>query len=251
MNQRNGFQKLLLFLALFLSITPCAFASTDSSLFGKRWILVAIDGASVNTTKPYIEFDDKAKRFSGDGGCNRIAGGFELEGNNLKFSRVISTRMACLDSELQEIETKFVNRLEQTTNFQIEGASLSLLAGSSTVLSFKTEAEQSSTASITGTVTYLQRRALAPDAILELKLVDISFARPRVIAQQTIETSGRQVPIEYALSYDAKRINIRHRYVVRARILEGAVARFSGTQRYPVTGAQNNVVDIVVRPVIE
>src|SRR5467141_889315 len=44
--------------------------SSQSSALGKRWTLTEINEAAVRTTKPYIEFDVNAKRFSGDGGRN-------------------------------------------------------------------------------------------------------------------------------------------------------------------------------------
>ena len=49
-----------------------------------------MDGSAVRTNRPYIEFDRETKRFNGDGGCNRISGGFEVDGAALRFSRVIT-----------------------------------------------------------------------------------------------------------------------------------------------------------------
>lgn len=108
-----------------------------TTLFGRRWRLIELNGAAVNTTKAYLEFDREAKRFAGNGGCNRIAGSFELDGTNLKFSRAISTRMACLDNEVQQVETNFLKGLEQTTNYQIQGNTLRLWAGGNPILAFK------------------------------------------------------------------------------------------------------------------
>ncbi|HJM75991.1 MAG TPA: YbaY family lipoprotein [Dehalococcoidia bacterium] len=51
--------------------------------------------------------------------------------------------------------------------------------------------------SVTGTVTYLEKIALTPDAVVEVKLVDVSRAdAPSVtIGEQVIKSSG-QMPIE-------------------------------------------------------
>src|SRR5436190_8393271 len=76
-----------------------------TSLSGKRWRLTEVNGVAVKRTKPYIEFDVVAKRFSGDGGCNRIAGAFKVDGRHIRFSETISTRRACFDSEMQQVET--------------------------------------------------------------------------------------------------------------------------------------------------
>lgn len=112
-----------------------------AQLFGRRWWLTEVNGAAVRTTKPYIEFDRGAKRFAGDGGCNRISGGFEINGSNLRFSRVISTRRACIDREDQQVETEFLRRLEQTTSFQIQDGILRLYAGGSAILAFRQEGQ--------------------------------------------------------------------------------------------------------------
>jgi hypothetical protein len=89
-----------------------------------------------------------------------------VEGANLKFSRVISTRRACLDSQDQQVETNYLKGLEQTTRFQIEGDTLRLYAGGRLMLTFKSDATGAGGASqegrVTGTVTYLQRIALSP-----------------------------------------------------------------------------------------
>jgi len=227
-----------------------------AQLFGKRWKLTEVDGAAVTTTKPYIEFDREAKRFSGDGGCNRISGGFEVDGANLKFSRVISTRRACLDSDAQRIETNYLKGLEQTTSFQIEGDTLRLYASGRPILTFKADTSGAGGASqegrVTGTVTYLQRIALSPNAVVEVKLLDVSRAdAPAVtIAEQVIRPAGRQVPIAFELRYDPRRIEERRRYVIQARILVGGNQRYINTEAYPViTGGHPNTVNVIVKPV--
>jgi len=108
------------------------------------------------------------------------------------------------------------------------------------------------TVSVTGTVTYRQRVALTPGAVVEVKLLDVSRAdAPSVtIAEQVIKPAGRQVPIEFELRYDPRRIEQSHRYAVRARILEGVKLRFTSTQVYPViTGGNPTTVEIVVSPI--
>ena len=60
------------------------------------------------------------------------------------------------------------------------------------------------TSKVTGSVTYRERIALPPSAVVTVKLVDVSLAdAPSVlIAEQVIRTEGRQVPFEFALDYD-------------------------------------------------
>ena len=106
------------------------------SLFGKRWTLSGMEGRQFSAEEPYIEFDRDQKRASGSGGCNRFNGAFETDGNMLKLSRIVSTRRACLDAERQRVETGFLQLLETTTRFEVQGNSLRLYAGDRLVLAF-------------------------------------------------------------------------------------------------------------------
>lgn len=225
-------------------------------LFGRKWMLIEVDRAAVSSTKPYMEFDREAKRFAGDGGCNRISGGFEVDGTSLRFSRIVSTRRACLDGEVQRVETSFLKGLEQTTTFQIQGNILRFSAGGPPILAFKAEAPGSGGAPqegrVTGTVRYLQRIALSPSAVVEVKLLDVSRADSAAvtIAEQVIRPAGRQVPIEFELRYDPRHIEEPRRYAIQARILEDGKLRFINTKAYPViTGGHPNTVDVIVNAV--
>jgi uncharacterized lipoprotein YbaY len=228
-------------------------APDDARPFGKLWRLVEVNGVAIRTTKPYIEFDRETRRFSGDGGCNRISGGFEIDGSNLTFSGVVSTRRACLDREVQQVENDFLRALEQTTRFQIRDDTLRFFSRGTPILTFRADAAGTGQeASVTGSVTYMQRIALTPDAIVEVKLLDVSRAdAPGVtIAEQVIRPAGRQVPIEFELRYDPGRIQMGRRYVIQARILEGGNLRFINSEAYPViTGGNPNTVRVIVQPV--
>jgi heat shock protein HslJ len=41
-------------------------------------------------------------RVAGSGGCNRVMGSFEVDGDQLRFGRMGSTRMSCPDGMEQE-----------------------------------------------------------------------------------------------------------------------------------------------------
>lgn len=227
------------------------------SFVGKKWKLTEVNGNAVTTGKAYIEFDGQSKRFSGDGGCNRITGSFQVEGMRIRFSKGTSTMMACMEGEVQRIEGEFLKGLEQVTEFQVQGDVLRLLASDRPILVFKADATQtgggsSQEARVTGTVSYRERIALTPNAVIEVKLLDVSRAdAPAVtIAEQTINPAGRQVPIAFELNYDPSRINNRNRYGIQVRILEGGRVRFINTQAHPVlTGGHPNMVNVIVNPV--
>jgi putative lipoprotein len=108
---------------------------------------------------------------------------------------------------------------------------------------------------VTGAVTYLQRSALPPDAILTVRLSDVSKADApaELISEQTIPTEGKQVPFPYTLPYDPAKILENHEYAVSARIESGGKLLFISTQRYAVItrGNPTENVEIVVQPVSE
>jgi putative lipoprotein len=73
---------------------------------------------------------------------------------------------------------------------------------------------------LSGTVTYRQRSALPPDAVVEVSLVDMAKmdAPSRTIGRVRLLTQGRQVPIPFELRYDADRSSGPSEYTVQARI---------------------------------
>ncbi len=102
---------------------------------------------------------------------------------------------------------------------------------------------------VKGTATYRERMALPPDAVFEATLEDVSKADApaEVIGQARIERPGNP-PIRFEITYDPSRINPRHRYAVRARILVGGKLFFTTDQSYPVlTGGQGNEVALLLR----
>lgn len=107
-------------------------------------------------------------------------------------------------------------------------------------------------AQVTGMVTYRERMALPPNAVIKIRLVDVSRAdAPAVtIGQQLIETAGRQVPFEFSVSVDAGRIDERMSYAVQARIEAGDQLLFISDQRYAViTHGAPMRVDLVLKAV--
>ena len=107
-------------------------------------------------------------------------------------------------------------------------------------------------AAVTGTVTYLQRSALSPDAAVAISLADVSRADAPaiVIANQMIPTNGSQVPFSFTLAYDPAKIDASHSYAVSARITAGGgQLLFISTTAYRViTQGNPTMVDIVVQP---
>lgn len=107
-------------------------------------------------------------------------------------------------------------------------------------------------ARITGTVTYRERIALPPSAVVKVQLVDVSRAdAPAVVlGEQVIRSDGRQVPFVFEIAYDPKRIEARFTYAVQARIEVDGQLRFINDQRYAVlTRGAGDRVDLLLRAV--
>jgi putative lipoprotein len=105
---------------------------------------------------------------------------------------------------------------------------------------------------VTGSVTYRERIALPPTAVVRVRLVDVSRADApaELLAEQTIIAAGKQVPIAFALTYDPTRINAAHTYAVQVRIEDDGRLLFISDMHHPViTHEQPHHVDVVARRV--
>jgi putative lipoprotein len=107
----------------------------------------------------------------------------------------------------------------------------------------------SSKESVTGTVTYLQRIALPPDAVITVRIEDVSKADApaKVIGEQVIQTDGAQVPIPFAVTYDPGESEENHSYSLRVRIEDGnGKLLFINDTSIPVITHGNPTQDIEV-----
>ncbi len=107
---------------------------------------------------------------------------------------------------------------------------------------------QTDFASVTGTVSYLSRIAMPPNALLEVTLVDVSRAdAPAIIlASQAVVFGGRQVPIPFELVYNPEQIDPRFSYAVQARITVDGQLQFINTSRVAVI-TQGNPTEVAVQ----
>lgn len=102
---------------------------------------------------------------------------------------------------------------------------------------------------VSGTVSYLLRLALPPDAAIHVQVQDVSRtdAPANVIAEDRIKLGGRQVPVPFELKIDPARIDPKHSYTVSATILVDGQVRFRNEKAYYVlTQGNPSHVDILV-----
>ena len=103
------------------------------------WVLEELNGYKVFATDfqkemPRIEINSSENRFSGYGGCNSMSGSIFYEKDLLRFTKVISTLMACPQGNK---EGEFVKALQSTTTYSIENNRLTLSNPSAKLLVFK------------------------------------------------------------------------------------------------------------------
>ncbi|RYY68558.1 MAG: META domain-containing protein [Chitinophagaceae bacterium] len=77
----------------------CGQYLSDANLEGK-WIMEKIGSSSLKPGDfakglPELEFKLSSGAISGHDGCNRLSGTMEVQGNQVRFSPIVSTKMAC------------------------------------------------------------------------------------------------------------------------------------------------------------
>jgi putative lipoprotein len=110
----------------------------------------------------------------------------------------------------------------------------------------------SAPAKVSGEATYLVRMAVPEQALLIVRLEDVSVAdaAAAVLGEQVIEMQGRQVPIPFEIAFDPARIDDGHVYVVRASIQVDERLMFVSTQAHPVlTQGSPATIQVLMQPV--
>lgn len=100
---------------------------------------------------------------------------------------------------------------------------LAILALSLAALSCaSSDMDKDEMATVTGSISYMQRIALGPDAVAHVRIVDLDLVdRPGyLVAQKALYTPG-QAPIEFELEYWLERVESGHTYALQARIEDG------------------------------
>mgnify|MGYP002651351080 CR=1 FL=1 len=127
---------------LFLSACSTAknVATSSTALYETKWLLKKIHmGSTVENvnTKAFIRFDAAKGSAGGNGSCNSFGSNAAVNGNEVKFSNVFSTKMYC--EAVQQVEDKFLGGLEKVTQYKIAGKTLKLYNGNDLLLEFDAE----------------------------------------------------------------------------------------------------------------
>ncbi|MDN3652816.1 META domain-containing protein [Thalassotalea ponticola] len=117
-----------------LALTACQEATNTSApaesapLIGSVWNLVELAGNPESTGDEgktiFVEFNQEDQRYFGFAGCNNYQGKYSIDGSDIDFGIAAATKKMCQQGMQQE-DALFV-ALDQTTNYQITGSTLTL-----------------------------------------------------------------------------------------------------------------------------
>lgn len=121
---------LLTLLVISMAIAACTAKSEESSAsLNGSWKLSSYSHADVLT--PAVPGTEAVLTFNNDGtvtgnsGCNGFGGNYKVEGDQVTFSEVVSTLMACDEARMAQ-EGAFHQVMTDTAAFQIEGNTLTI-----------------------------------------------------------------------------------------------------------------------------
>ena len=146
-------KRIAIALALFISLTAhtCNENTADAigdtsmtkaaSLLGSKWVLQTVEGNVIKMPegieKPWVKLVKEGSKVEGSGGCNNLFGGFELDGDAVKFPNLASTKKYC--EAIQPTENAFMGALRSTDHFKLDGSTLKLFQGTRELVELQPE----------------------------------------------------------------------------------------------------------------
>jgi heat shock protein HslJ len=107
--------------------------SAEGKLANTQWRLKSFGPTGAES--PVIEGTTITLKFGADGraggsgGCNSYGGEYLERGDNLSFSRIISTKRACLDESANEQEQRYFAALGSASKFKLSHNRLTIFCG--------------------------------------------------------------------------------------------------------------------------
>jgi copper homeostasis protein (lipoprotein) len=115
----------------FIGVWPgesCGSRFSTEPLENTYWKLTRLGDAPVligpRQREPHVILNPKSRRVSGFGGCNRLMGGYEVNGDQLSFGQMAGTMMAC--PEGMDTERAFLGALRDVKRLKITRQHLDL-----------------------------------------------------------------------------------------------------------------------------
>lgn len=174
------------------SVTP----DSIETITQRTWQVEDIDERGiVDRSMTTLEFSDEG-RVGGRGGCNRYFGTVEIDGDNMSFSALGSTRMACAPA-LMDQESRFFAALSDVARFEIDAESFLNLydaEGVRRVRALAMEAEEPPPADLPtegdGTAFDCGEAGVASMKFLGPDTIELQFAGATHVLPQAVSASG-------------------------------------------------------------
>ena len=107
----GGFVLILLAGCVTQSEPETLSSSAAKNLVDTRWRVEDIDQRGlIDSSNVTLVFDDSGTKFSGSTGCNRYSGEFGVGKDEIRMSKVISTRKLCVQALMNQ-ERRFLSTL--------------------------------------------------------------------------------------------------------------------------------------------
>lgn len=104
-----------------------------NALENTEWTLISYGppGAEtpvIESSGPSLQFEAE-NRAGGYAGCNTYGGSYRVDGDSLSFSDIFRTLMACQDQAIMQQEDRYLEALQTTGEFDIDGDRLTIVYG--------------------------------------------------------------------------------------------------------------------------
>jgi len=108
--------------------TPDHFITSNNIITDKYWKLIELNGKKITAEQQakeaHVVLKTEENRITGNGGCNSFFGTYQLlPGDRIQISPLGSTKMACLNDN---VEDEFLKILAIADNYTIKNDTLSL-----------------------------------------------------------------------------------------------------------------------------
>jgi len=134
-------ERILILLALITIIYGCSTKEVEGFNMNRLhdiWALESIEGKKIIIDEniknlPVLEIYVKEERIHGNTSCNTINGKVEIENNQITFSDIITTEMACPG----DLEQRFLSALQKVNNYKIEKLRLYMFENEKEILTLR------------------------------------------------------------------------------------------------------------------
>jgi putative lipoprotein len=231
-------------------------AALGAELVGTEWQLVRFVGGDdavltpASDAKYAVRFDSSGK-LAARLDCNQGSGSWvSTRTGGLELGPLALTRAMCGPGSLQD---RMARDWTNVRSYVLANGKLHLaLQADAGIYEFvPARGVAMTTASVTGTASYLERMALSPDASFSATLEDVTVAdKPAPYLGRTQIDAPGQPPIKFTIAFDPQKMTPNHRYAIRAQIASGKQILFTTDTVYEVNLAKPAPLDLLLRRVV-